>query len=69
VDLLQIVNEDTNVKNVCNQTCYRHLEVASQPQVDLLIPYSGYTVELHACNLASSIGQPEHAEIKQIRVQ
>lgn len=67
VDLLQIMNGGINVKNICNQTCYRHLGVASQPLVDLLIPYSGLIEELHACNLASSVGQPEQAEIKQIR--
>jgi len=52
------VNGDTNVKYVSNQTCYRRLEVASQPRVDFLIPYFVYTKELHVCNLTSSVGQP-----------
>lgn len=69
VDLLQIMNGDINVKNICNHIYYQHLEVASQPRVDLLSPYSELTEELHACNLASSVAQPEQTEIKQIRIQ
>jgi len=60
---------DINVKNIYNHSYHPHLEVASQLQVDLLSPYSGLTKELHACSLASLVGQPEQAEIKQLRVQ
>ena len=62
MDLLQIVNGGINVKNICSHTYHQHFEVASQLQADLLSPYSGLTEELHACNLASSVGQPEQAE-------
>jgi len=68
-DLLQIMNGDTNVKNIYDHTYYQHLEVASQLQVDLLSPYFGSTKELHACNLASLVEQPAQINIKQIGVQ
>lgn len=60
---------DINVKNIYNHSYHLHLEVDSQLQVDLLSPYSGLTKEQRACNLASLVGQPEQAEIKQLRVQ
>jgi hypothetical protein len=64
------MHEDINVRNILDHTYCWHSTVWRQHQEEKLSPCSGSIEELHACNQASSVGQPviEQAQAKELRV-
>ena len=58
VDSLQIMNGDIGAGNIYYHTYCWKSEVVKQHQMEQSRPYFGSIMELHACNLSSSVAQP-----------
>lgn len=58
------MNADINARNIWNHTYCWQPAVARRRQMEKLSPCFGSITELHACNLASSTGQPAQEQVQ-----